>query len=292
MEPIVWAVLPTHNRPALLRESLQGLQAQTRPLGAILVVLNASPPEVKAMLSEEFPQVEVLELSENLGSAGGFHHGMKYAFEQGADWIWLVDDDGIAVADALEKLLKAEQILSKMAPAAQILLSRVVWTDGRIHPMNFPGPDWRRPGLLWKALNYGYLLIRSGAWTGMLVHRSAIAQYGLPHKDYFVWCEDLEFSGRVLRQGVGYWVFDSLMVHKTKAPTAAVGEYGDRFFFEVRNRIWLVRSDAFGPLGKIYWTLHFMGELAVYLWGAGRKGLDVVQRGFRAGFSSRPELEK
>ncbi|KAN90292.1 UDP-galactofuranosyl transferase GlfT1, partial [Mycobacterium tuberculosis variant bovis Bz 31150] len=32
----------------------------------------------------------------NLGGAGGFALGMLHALAQGADWVWLADDDGHA----------------------------------------------------------------------------------------------------------------------------------------------------------------------------------------------------
>ena len=285
----IWVVLPTHDRKELLRESLTALRTQTHKPAHVLVVLNASPPEVTLMLESEFPEIELLRLDKNLGSAGGFHFGIKRALEAGAGWVWLMDDDAIAEPDSLERLLTALKQVEVFSPDPDILLSRVVWTDGRIHPMNFPWLDWRRLPLLWKALNWGFLLVRSGAWAGMLVRTSAVQRHGLPIKDYFVWCEDLDFSGRILRRGVGYWVFDSVVVHKTKGPTAAVGDYGERFFFEVRNRIWLLRSNAFGVLGKLAWTIHFAGELLFYLWATRGKGLGVVRRGFVSGFRSKPK---
>ncbi|WP_158539602.1 glycosyltransferase [Meiothermus sp. QL-1] len=284
----VWAVVPTHNRPSLLRECLEALQKQTYPIERILVVLNASPPEVKSLLAE-FPEVERLELEQNEGSAGGFYHGMRRALEQGADWVWLMDDDGIPHSNALEKLLEAEQVTRPWRGPADLLLCRVVWVDGQIHPMNFPLPDWRRPGLLWKAVRYGYLAVRSGAWTGMLVRSQSILQHGLPNPAYFVWCEDLEFSGRVLRRGLGYWVHDSVVVHKTSQPTAAVGDYGERFFFEARNRVWLLRSKAFGGVGKFYWLLHFMGEIVAYLWQTRLAGWRTLARGLWAGLTQSPK---
>ena len=41
----------------------------------------------------------LITLPENMGGAGGFHEGIKYAFEHGFDYIWLMDDDGVPSAD-------------------------------------------------------------------------------------------------------------------------------------------------------------------------------------------------
>jgi GT2 family glycosyltransferase len=92
----VCAVVVTYNRRDLLRECLVSLQAQTHVPDTILVVNNASTDGTAQMLSAEFAQLEVLTLAENVGGAGGFHAGMKWAYEQGYDWLWLMDDDGRA----------------------------------------------------------------------------------------------------------------------------------------------------------------------------------------------------
>ena len=41
------------------------------------------------------PRYMHLHLSVNTGGAGGFYHGMKWAYEHGADAIWIMDDDTI-----------------------------------------------------------------------------------------------------------------------------------------------------------------------------------------------------
>jgi len=72
MSENICAVIVTYNRKELLRECLKAVLAQTRPPEHVLVVDNASTDGTPEMLQEEFPQVEVLCLPENQGSAGGF----------------------------------------------------------------------------------------------------------------------------------------------------------------------------------------------------------------------------
>src|SRR4051794_12189716 len=103
----VCAVLVTYNRSTLLREALAALLRQTRPVERILVVDNASTDGTRSMLGDEFPQVDVLTLPENVGSAGGFHAGIAHAFGRGFEWIWTLDDDAIAEPSALAALLAA-----------------------------------------------------------------------------------------------------------------------------------------------------------------------------------------
>ncbi len=103
----VWAVVVTHNRKEKLRDCLAALAGQQRPPDHILVVDNASTDGTSTMLDREYGGVEVLRLAKNEGGAGGFHEGMKRAHMAGAEWLWLMDDDTIPDADALEQLLAA-----------------------------------------------------------------------------------------------------------------------------------------------------------------------------------------
>jgi len=81
---MVCAIVVTHNRKGLLRDCLAAIEAQTTAPERVLVVDNASTDGTPAVLRDEFPDVEVLSLEENEGSAGGFHEGMKRAHQDGA----------------------------------------------------------------------------------------------------------------------------------------------------------------------------------------------------------------
>ena len=76
---------------------------------------------------------------ENTGGAGGFYTGMKWAYEHGADAIWIMDDDTIPQADALQKLLDGMMCAgNEVAPQDEIgfVSSTVLWTDGSPCQMN------------------------------------------------------------------------------------------------------------------------------------------------------------
>src|SRR4051812_18012026 len=93
MSERVCAVVVTFNRKKLLVECLRGLLAQTRPLDHLIVINNASTDGTADMLAAEFPELDVVHLPSNVGGAGGFHAGMKWARENGFDWTWVMDDD-------------------------------------------------------------------------------------------------------------------------------------------------------------------------------------------------------
>jgi len=281
----VWAVVVTYNRKELLRECLVALRAQTRPPDRVLVVDNASTDGTLDLVSEEFGEVELLTLPENVGGAGGFHAGLERACEAGAEWAWLMDDDTVPRPDALEALLTAPARLEGL-PAPLLLGSRVVWTNGDLHPMNFPSFK-REPVQEFVAGNErGLLPLRMATFVSLLVHRDAVQRFGLPLAHYFIWSDDIEYTARILRAGpFGYLVPESTVEHRTKAAYTAVTDTGGRFYFHVRNSVYMLRSSAWNVREKasLVWMLFYTTQAYLRLNRFGREQLAIVLRGLRDG---------
>lgn len=255
--PRVVAVVVTYNRAALLAEAIDALRAQSRPLDAIIVVDNASTDETSEML-REYRDVTVHRLARNTGGAGGFAFGLRAALADRADLAWLMDDDTVPTLDALEELLSARASY-RPAPGGQapaLLASRVVWTDGRPHPMNTPRPkpmvgraERRAAGAV------GCVPVRSASFVSILLDCARVDAVGLPIADYFLWNDDFEYTTRLLRGAVGLLCPASLVVHKTRTFGSTDADPGERFFFEVRNKVWmLTRSPSLAPLERLLYA--------------------------------------
>ncbi len=284
------AVVVAYNRRDLLGQALDALAAQTRPVDAVLVVDNRSDDDSAVVASEHPVGATVLELARNTGGAGGFAVGLAHAVEGlEADLVWLMDDDTIATPTALEELLAARDAY----PGRVALLgSRVVWHDGREHPMNTPR---RRPGASRNEVTLASAVraypVRSSSFVSMLVDARAVRFHGLPVADYFIWNDDFEYSCRVLRHGTGLHVPASVVEHRTKAFGATDADPGDRFYYEVRNKLWMIlRSGALSPEERLLYA-----GAAARLWlrtfvGSEARGVLVRAglRGLRDGLVRRP----
>jgi GT2 family glycosyltransferase len=62
----------------------------------VLLVDNGSTDGTPERAREQFPEVEVLELGENLGVAGGYNRGMAHAFARGAEAVLVLNNDTMA----------------------------------------------------------------------------------------------------------------------------------------------------------------------------------------------------
>src|SRR5262245_55495105 len=136
----VTAVVVTYNRRHLLLESLAAVLAQSRAPDAVIVVDNASEDGTADAVRKAFAGVQLAELARNSGGAGGLAAGMALALAGAADLIWLMDDDTVPEPGALAALLAARDQMAAQARPPALIASRVLWTDGRAHPLNTPRP--------------------------------------------------------------------------------------------------------------------------------------------------------
>lgn len=245
--PRVAAVVVAWNRAELLRETLDGLGAQTRPLDDLIVVDNASTDDTPELLATHPAVTNTVTMKENLGGAGGFAAGIARALDRGADLVWIMDDDTIPTPTALEELLKVRENYDG-TPA--VLACRADWIDGREHPMNVPR---ERPlvssTLREKAEAVGAMQIRTASFVAIMIDARAILEDGLPQADYFLWNDDFEYTARLLRRRIGLYVPSARVEHRTKVFGNSTADPGARFYNEVRNKLWtFTRSSGLSPL--------------------------------------------
>ncbi len=247
---------------------------------------NASTDGTRQMVAERFPAVEVLALPQNLGGAGGFHEGIRRGAARGFEWLWLMDDDTIPAPTALEALLAAPERLGGL-PEPVVLGSKVVWTDGRMHPMNWPGLRLGDMDAVLDATERGLLPLRWNTFPSTLIRRDAIERHGLPHKHYWIWGDDIEYLARVLRDGAGYLVPESVAHHKTASAYPA-WEGGDRFYYAMRNALYTLRGDAFTREEKRQQAFIVAGQAVRYLRRERLRphSLRIVARGLRDGLTT------
>ncbi len=297
----VVAVVVAHDRRELLERTLRALAASTAPLAAVVVVDNASSdgsPEVAARVAGEHGlPLDLLRLPRNTGGAGGFAAGLARALSaHDPAWVWLMDDDTVPAPTALAALLRARDRWAAAAGSAEpgpvVLASRVEWHDGREHPMNTPRA---RPGARAaeraRAAAAGAVPVRSASFVSCLVHAPAVRRRGLPVAAYFLWNDDFEFTTRLLRGAAGLHVPASVVVHLTRAFGGTDADPGERFRFEVRNKLWLfTRSASLAP-----WEKALYGAATLARWGRTARAssdrrllLRAGARGLREGLLAAP----
>jgi len=187
----VVAVVVTHNRASLLRETLSALLIQERTPDSIVVVDNASVDETSEVIAS-FPDVVHLRLTENLGGAGGFQAGIRYALEQGAAFLWLMDDDGRPrEPTCLTRLLHT----AKYHNAG--IVGPLILDVSEPERLAFPVHLGRRR-IFDRARLSGYPVIENFAhlFNGTLIRSSVFSTIGLPDSRLFIRGDEVEFFYR------------------------------------------------------------------------------------------------
>jgi GT2 family glycosyltransferase len=86
---------------------LHSLATQDYPALQVLVVDNASTDDSVERIREAFPEIELLQAGANNGFSSGCNIGARVALERGAALVWLLNNDTVAPADTLTRLVAA-----------------------------------------------------------------------------------------------------------------------------------------------------------------------------------------
>jgi len=212
-------VVVTFNRADLLRVMLDGLAKLDRPADAVIVIDNASTDHTAEVLAAaDIPGLQVHTQAENLGGAGGFHHGTRIAYQQGFDRIWLMDDDVVPAPDCLSVLLAQDE---------DCLMSVRENTDGSLIELaatrfDLTNPFAIKPKIASVVSAYGTrermperVRLENVAFEGFMVRRRVIDAIGLPDPSFFIFYDDVDYALRARRAGFDIWAIrDAVLVRQ------------------------------------------------------------------------------
>jgi GT2 family glycosyltransferase len=125
----------------------------------------------------------------NDGGAGGFYAGMKTAYDDGYEWLWLMDDDGVPAEDSLEQLFfhAVKNNLYYVNALVVDIESRFLLSFGDKNIDDYKGLD----------LAYGYAC----PFNGTFINRQIPAKIGFIKKEMFIWGDDVEYQEKTVKTG-------------------------------------------------------------------------------------------
>lgn len=101
----IFCVIVTYNGMKWADRCFGSLRASAIPISTI-VIDNASTDGTVRHLKENFPEVDIIESSENLGFAKANNIGIRKAYDAGADYILLLNQDAWIENNTLTELLR------------------------------------------------------------------------------------------------------------------------------------------------------------------------------------------
>lgn len=197
----------TYDRPAELALLLQKLAAQSAPIRTVALVDSGTTPATAVVDAAE-GSIHYLRSKANLGGAGGFAFAILAAIASGAQWIWLMDDDGHP---------EDERCLAALLDAAREhdldIVSPLVAATSDPSRLSF---NFRINGLLTNDRATlearGYLPDMVHFFNGALIRAEVFSTIGLPDMKYFIRGDEVDFLARVRKAGLRYGTLTSVAV--------------------------------------------------------------------------------
>ena len=207
----VAVVVVTFNRADLLSEMLAALGRQTRRPDAVYVVDNASEDHTQEVLEAARTTglpLHVTHSADNLGGAGGFHLGVRTAYEAGHDRIWLMDDDVLPAPTCLETLVAQQEpfVTAVREDSSGALIEKAATDFDLRNPLVMkPKRSAVEDEYADRAAMPERVALHNVAFEGPLIHRDVITAIGLPDPSYFIFYDDADFAIRARRAGFRIW---------------------------------------------------------------------------------------
>jgi len=226
-------IVVTYNRKDLLLKCLHGILNQDYIVEKIFLIDNNSNDGTDKMIQQNFlnnKKIVYKKLKENTGGAGGFHEGVKIAFETGFDWFWLMDDDVTPEKNCLRKMLEYKEISKCIHPHEyDVNGNEFIWEQ------IFDPHTGRAASLENISFKNGkdYTFVNVGCFEGMLIHRDIVANIGLPDTRFFISSDDTIYGFVASMFTNVIYVKDAIL---TKLIPLQKTANVKRFYYLVRNQ--------------------------------------------------------
>lgn len=246
----VFALILNWNHPEATISCVQSLrQAHTVP-EEIVVVDNGSRDDSAVILQKQLDgHCRVMRNPENLGYAGGLRPGIDYCLAQGADLLWLMNNDIIVQADTLERMLESVE-----RNGLDCLYSpRVVRLDDPEHTY-FAGQYFNRKNGTFDPEPCGQpksflhderdLLTDVIQGSNFIVPACVVRTCGFMDENFFLYYEEFDYSLRLAGCGIKcICVLPAMVLHAMEGTPCADRPALDRvrLYYRVRNKMLIFR---------------------------------------------------
>jgi GT2 family glycosyltransferase len=213
----LYAIIVTYNGERLIKKCLESLKKNSFPVN-IVIVDNASEDNTVAIIEAGFPDAVLFKSDRNLGFGNANNIGIKYAYENNADYVFLLNQDAWVEPDTIQKLID----VSVQNPDYYVLSPVHLNKDGTDFDKGFT--QYAQPPFCenWffdlfsstKKELYSSTFINAAAW---LIKRDTISQIGFFDPLFFHYGEDRDYCNRILfhKKKIGI-AADSIIHHARK----------------------------------------------------------------------------
>jgi GT2 family glycosyltransferase len=199
VNPLVYVILLNWNGWQDTLRCLASVDHLEYPNYRVLIVDNCSTDDSVDRIRATQPNMPMVQTEKNLGFAGGNNVGVRRALEEGADYIWLLNNDTVVGPRSLTAMVELAEEDPKVGVVGSVLYHMdepekvQVWGGGRVHfwcgivrDRDVPPHD-------------SELQFVIGA--SMLVKRALIEDIGFLDDGYFMGWEDIDYGFKARSNG-------------------------------------------------------------------------------------------
>lgn len=230
----VSVIIPNWNGYELLKDCLPSLKKQTFTDFEVVVVDNGSTDKSVSYIKNKFPEIKLIELSNNTGFAPAVNLGIKICV---GDYMILLNNDTRVDKKFIEYLVKTADKYPDVGLVAAKMLNfynpkiidsagdyiDVVGHANNIGMGQIDNIDFNKPG-------YTFLVTGGGS----LIKRQVFETIGFLDNYYFAYMEDVDFGLRAQIAGLkAYYEPKAIVYHKHKATSSRIKPFAE--YLQYRN---------------------------------------------------------
>ena len=251
--PLVYVVILNWNKSADTLACLDSVRGQYYENCRVVVVDNGSTVEAVRAL-ETAPRTFILiRNGRNVGFTGGVNIGIRYAIAEGADYVWLLNNDARADPSALGLMVAAAEADTRIG-----LVSPVVRNSDSGGVIDFAGGTFDPYKMIFEMTNkidvYADWVKRNPdrIWvtgTALLIRAKLAAEIGLFDDRFFAYYEDNDYSVRSAKAGyLNVVVPEAQILHESGPPGRATPVKQPYFYYYMARNLILLRRKHCGAL--------------------------------------------
>lgn len=242
------------NRWNLLKKNLLTLESIDL-IKKVIVVNNGCNYDLNKKI-KRFTKCFLVNLKENSGSAKGYSYGIKTYLKlknsqknNTNEWVLFLDDDNFIKEinkGALIKLLSTENREKQAYFCRRISRNDYYDNYQPVKYNTFLGFNFFKSKPINKIKTLELL-----PYSGMLLTKEIIEKIGLPNEDFYLYCDDYEYSFRLAKNKISVSLLDSCIIedmeiswNKKEGNFAISVVTGDplKVYYSVRNRVYFEKQ--------------------------------------------------
>lgn len=290
--PSVYIIILNWNGLSDTLECLYSIHRSTYLNYKIVIVDNGSTDGSVSTIKKLFPDISLIENPRNMGFTGGNNIGIRFAMENGAQYVWLLNNDTVIEPGTLAGLIAKGESSNTIG-----LVSPVIhWYEDRDSVQFYSSyVDWEKYNIMnINEKEEDFLIVPERSvslWgTALLIKREVLEKVGDLDEKYFAYAEDADYCMRVEKAGYGITTCPGTRIYHKNSRSTGNNYSPFQTFLRIRNQYFLWMKHLKG-WDRVSFVRKYLGDVISYagmLRAMGRTdSVDMCLNGFWWAFRQR-----